>query len=144
MQLGKEKDALKLFERGLNLLEEAGLGRTSIAEAKVGLGYTHLRLGNKREAEKFLVEGVKELELEKAKVPGPAARAKKKLAILYFRVGKLHMAIKELLEAEAICREYGCKDQSSVKWLINSIISRFDNFWNSEFYTHHIKGKVLK
>lgn len=109
LELGKIEEAIKLLELSLKLRQDYGLSPASIAEAKADLGHAYVRLGNKRDAEKLLVEGV--YNLEKAMVPGFTARAKRKLAKFYFERGDIKKCVNQLIEAEAICKKYGIKDQ---------------------------------
>jgi tetratricopeptide (TPR) repeat protein len=109
LELGETPRAVDIFERNLRLREEAGLGPSSIGEAKVDLGYAYFLSGRRRDAEPFLLHGLDELKREAA--PGFIARAQKKLAKFYASRGALRKAAEQLVEARDLCERHGIRDQ---------------------------------
>lgn len=105
LQLGRLREACLQFERGLRIREAAGHKPESIGEAKADLGHLYLRMGRNRQAEALLLEGVELLERRKMK--GFTARAKRKLAELYLRRGDVRKCLQQLREADAISRQFG-------------------------------------
>ena len=109
LESGRTEEAAEVFDLNLRLRKEAGLSLASMAEAKADLGYAYTLLGRTREAESLLLEGVNDLEASGS--PGFVVRAKKKLAVFYFRRLALKKCLQQLVEAEAICENHKILDQ---------------------------------
>lgn len=111
VDLSRTDEAVKLFDQSLKLRKDGGWSLASIAEAKADLGYAHMLVGRKREAEALLLEGVHDLEAYGS--PGFVVRAKKKLASFYFRQRAFRRGLQQLVEAKTICEKHNIKDQLS-------------------------------
>lgn len=94
-------DPVAAFEESLKLRETTGASLASVAEAKADFGHVLVRQGLTRRGHALLIEGVEELETQKAK--GFAARAKLKLGEAFLRRGLVGHAVQQVREADAIC-----------------------------------------
>jgi tetratricopeptide (TPR) repeat protein len=106
VRMGQVEKAIEQFRKGVIYKEQSGVPYPAL---KVDLGYALMLNGKRREAEKLMEEGL--YELEKAKRKGYIIRAKRKIAIFYFRRGSIKKALRQYLEAEALSRHFGANDQ---------------------------------
>jgi tetratricopeptide (TPR) repeat protein len=106
VRMGRVEEAIEQFREGVIYKEQSGVPYPAL---KVDLGYSLMLNGKKREAEKLMEDGL--YELEKAKRKGYIIRAKRKMAIFYFRSGSIKKALRQYLEAEALARYFGANDQ---------------------------------
>jgi hypothetical protein len=116
LEWGRVVEAVPLLERSLHLREEASLGPASVGEAEVDLGYAYYVTGRRREGEHLMAEGLADLERHGS--PGFLARAKRKVARVYWKGWDLRKALAELVDVKALVDTYGLNDQGrEVRWL---------------------------
>jgi hypothetical protein len=129
LEWGRVAEAIPLLQRSLHLREEAGLGASSVGEAKVDLGYAYYLVGKRREGERLIAVGLDELERHGS--PGFLARAKRKAARVYTRGLAFGKALHELVEVKDLVAAYDLNDQGrEVRW-----ISRLPSFVLDRFRT---------
>lgn len=102
---GRTKDVVSEFKRSLELRRAAGTERAGIAEAKGNLGHILFRNGRAREGLRMLEEAA--VDLCECRKEGFAARIKLKLADAYLRKFRWRDAVREIREADSICRFHG-------------------------------------
>ncbi len=105
---GRPNDALSDF-RKVMALKETAHDQKGIAEVKADIGLTEMRLGNTREAVRLLKESA--IELDAAKSPTFAIRAKKRLAQAQLKSGHPFQAWCELNSAHDMAVRYQVFDQ---------------------------------
>jgi hypothetical protein len=102
---GKLEDAVAEFKHSLALRVQTNADPGEIGEAEVDLGHLLWRLGRKTEGLCILESGVEQLTVSLRQ--GFTSRGKLKLADVYLRSGRIVKAVRQVAEADAICRFHG-------------------------------------
>lgn len=128
LRLGNSSEAIKVLEESLYIRQTYLLKDNYVAVGKSNLGYAYLKCGLPQKAEKLLLESLE--ILEKLKDKGFCVRTKVKLAEFYFSKREVQKGLRQLAEAEAICRKYGVKSRlDKYKFLLNVPKKIINKFW---------------